>query len=121
MIKTIKVALEYKSYPIWLYDEVGLIIDNDNPPEWDGDVEFTNTFMRLSDLYDTFFIDNAMEFKYIGPQNLGELEEIKELSKNAISILKSKNQGKYSIDDSLSNDVKRIEEDFLGKNHTSRL
>ena len=67
MIKTIRLLLKYNTYCIWLYDEDGDIIGNDNPPEWNDDTELTNAFMAVSDLYDTFFIDNEKEFK-IGEQ-----------------------------------------------------
>lgn len=57
MISKIRLLLEYNTYPIWLYDEDGEIIDNDNPPEWDNDQQLTDAFMAVSDFYDTFFID----------------------------------------------------------------
>ena len=49
MIKKIRLMLEYNTYCIWLYDENGDIIDNDNPPEWDDDQELTDAFMAVSD------------------------------------------------------------------------
>ena len=58
--------LEYNTYCIWLYDEDGEIIDNDNPSEWEDDKELTDAFMAVSNLYDTFYIDNEKEFKYVG-------------------------------------------------------
>lgn len=33
MIKDIRLTLEYNTYCLWLYDENGEIIDNENPPE----------------------------------------------------------------------------------------
>lgn len=63
MIKTIRLVLEYNTYCVWLYDEDGFVIDNDNPPELEDDVELTNAFMAVSDLYDSFFIDNDKEFR----------------------------------------------------------
>ena len=66
MIKKIRLMLEYNTYCIWLYDENDEIIDNDNPPEWDDDETLTQAFMSVSDLYDTFYIDNGKEFRYVG-------------------------------------------------------
>ena len=61
MIKKIRLMLEYNTYCVWLYDENDEIIDNDNPPEWNDDQQLTDAFMAVSDLYDTFFIDNKHE------------------------------------------------------------
>ena len=102
MIKTIRLMLEYNTYCIWLYNEDGEIIDNDNPPEWKDDKELTDAFMAVSDLYDSFFVDNQNEFKYIGCPNEETRQKITELIDKAVSILNTKNNGKYTI----INDIK---------------
>lgn len=38
-MKKIKVQLEYRCFPIWLYDENGNLIDNDFPASLIGDPE----------------------------------------------------------------------------------
>lgn len=101
MLKTIRLMLEYNTYCIWLYDENNEIIDNDNPPEWKDDKELTDAFMAVSDLYDTFFIDNDKEFKYIGCPNNEKRKKLKQLIARAIDILKKKNNGKYIIKDDI--------------------
>lgn len=97
MIKKIRLMLEYNTYCIWLYDEDGDIIDNDNPPEWDDDKELTDAFMAISDLYDTFFIDNIHEFRYIGCKDKETLQRLKEAVAYAVKLLTEKNNGKYEI------------------------
>lgn len=104
MIKTIRLTLEYNTYCIWLYDENDEIIDNDNPPEWQEDEELTNAFMKVSDLYDSFFIDNNREFKYIGCPNEKERVELNSLIDDAVSTLCKKNNGKYTIRNDISRD-----------------
>ena len=47
MIKTIRLLLEYNTYCLWLYNEDGEIIDNDNPPEWNDDTELTDVFISV--------------------------------------------------------------------------
>ena len=104
MIKTIRIMLEYNTYCLWLYDENGEIIDNDNPLEWDDDSELTDAFMAVSDLYDTFFIDNKNEFCYIGCPNEETRLKLRELIENAVQILEQKNQGKYIIRNDINYD-----------------
>ena len=102
MIKRIRLMLEYNTYCIWLYNEDDEIIDNNNPPEWDDDQQLTDAFMAISDLYDTFFIDNKNEFRYVGcPDDATRQELIKRID-SAIKFLYEKNNGKYVID----NDIK---------------
>ena len=62
----IRLMLEYNTYCVWLYNEDNEIIGNDNPPELKDDKELTDAFMAVSDLYDTFFIDDGPEFRYAG-------------------------------------------------------
>lgn len=97
MITKIRILLEYNTYCIWLYNENDEIIDNDNPPEWEDDEDLTNAFMAVSDLYDTFFIDNEKEFKYIGCPDDATAKELKLLFQKALKILVVKNNGKYII------------------------
>ena len=102
MINKIRLMLEYNTYCIWLYNEDNEIIDNDNPPEWDDDQQLTDAFMAVSDLYDTFFIDNATEFRYIGCPDEETRQELIRLIKHAVQLLNDKNAGKYTI----VNDIK---------------
>lgn len=104
MIKTIRLLLEYNTYCIWLYNEDGDIIDNDNPPEWNDDTELTNAFMAVSDLYDTFFIDNEKEFTFIGCPDSETAQRLKDLFAIALDILKKKNNQKYIIKNDVSFD-----------------
>ena len=97
MIKTIRLTLEYNTYCIWLYDEDGLVIDNDNPPELVDDEELTSAFMAVSDLYDSFFIDTDKEFRYVGCPNEETRNRLKALIQQAVNILNTKTNGKYVI------------------------
>lgn len=97
MIKKIRLLLEYNTYCVWLYNENDEIIDNDNPPEWQDDLELTNAFMAVSDIYDTFFIDNEKEFRYVGCDDKEMLEKLRSAVSTAVDLLHIKNNGKYVI------------------------
>lgn len=104
MIKTIRLMLEYNTYCIWLYNEDNEIIDNDNPPEWDDDAELTDAFMAVSDLYDSFFIDNEKEFKYLGCPDEKTKTQLESLVSKAVDILYKKNANKYIIQNDIDMD-----------------
>ena len=97
MIKKIRLMLEYNTYCIWLYNEKNEIVGNDNPPEWDDDKELTDAFIAISDLYDSFFIDNKREFRYAGCKNAETLHRLENAVAHAVKLLKDKNNGKYEI------------------------
>ena len=97
MIKKIRLLLEYDTYCVWLYDENDEIIDNDNPPEWGDDQQLTDAFMAVSDLYDTFFINNKQEFRYVGCPDNETRQKLISLITAAVDIITQKNQGKYII------------------------
>lgn len=104
MIKKIRLMLEYDTYCVWLYDENDEIIDNDNPPEWDDDQQLTDAFMAVSELYDTFFIDNKQEFRYVGCPDDGTRQKLISLITAAVDIITQKNQGRYIIQNDISYD-----------------
>lgn len=93
--------LEYNTYCLWLYNENDEIIDNNNPAEWSDDIELTNAFMAVSDLYDSFYIDTTEEFRYVGCPDEKTREELKQLIEKAINILLKLNNGKYEIVDDI--------------------
>lgn len=105
MIKKIRLLLEYKTYPIWLYDEDDEIIDNDNPPEWDDDQQLTDAFMAVSDFYDTFFIDTKHEFRFVGSVDKADSDKLQSLVDKAVEILYKKNSGKYIIQNDIHVDL----------------
>ena len=97
MIKKIRLMLEYNTYCIWLYNEKNEIVGNDNPLEWADDKELTDAFMTVSDLYDSFFIDNKREFRYAGCKNAAALHQLEDAVAHAVKLLNDKNNGKYEI------------------------
>lgn len=58
--------------------------------------------MSVSELYDTFFIDNKSEFRYIGCPDDATRQELSKRIGTAIKLLEAKNAGKYVIE----NDIK---------------
>jgi hypothetical protein len=101
-IHKIRLLLEYNAYCIWLYDENDEIIANDNPPEWEKDQELTDAFMAVSDIYDSFFIDNEKVFEYIGCKDAKTFKTLESAIEKAMQILMKLNNNKYII----INDIK---------------
>ncbi len=65
-MKKLKVMLEYKCFPIWLYDEDEQLLRNDLPDELQGDAEIDSLCVELQEEFDSLFQNNRKEFKYKG-------------------------------------------------------
>lgn len=61
-MKAIKIQLEYKCYPVWLYDDEGLVEDTALPPELSGDRELDARFGSIQERYDATYVDTPTEF-----------------------------------------------------------
>lgn len=94
---SIKLSLEYGTYPIWIYDDKGCIVDNDDPLEIKGDVDLIKNIKELQFMYDSLFIDNKVEFRYIGEERLEAIDEIKNLYDVIAKELQEKLGQKYNV------------------------
>ena len=58
--------LDYECYPIWIYDINGNFIDNDLIDEIEKDDNLVVMLEELQDEFETLYLNNQEEFKYIG-------------------------------------------------------
>lgn len=95
----IRIKLEYGCFPVWIYSENDNLIENDLPPYLIGDDEIDPIFVHIQQIYDSLYINDSKEFKYIGFKDK-EIKEAfgKELS-NAIEVLKRKLDKEYVFDE----------------------
>lgn len=61
-MKTLKVQLEYKCYPVWIYDEDGNVEDTALPAELANDRALDERFKSLQDRFDATYVDTATDF-----------------------------------------------------------
>jgi hypothetical protein len=66
IMKKIRLMLEYKAYPIWIYDEDGFVDDNALPEQWKNSLELVNSTEEIQSIFDSLYMDTVNEFKYIG-------------------------------------------------------
>lgn len=97
MIKTLRLMLEYKCYPVWLYDENDNIIDTLLPEELRDDTKLDSKFDDLQARYDALFIDNEHEFSFVGFKTIEEKNSFINDWNSAIQELTEKTEGKYII------------------------
>lgn len=61
-MRAIRIRLEYKCYPVWLYDDEGLVEDTALPPELSGDRELDERFGPIQERFDATYVDTPTEF-----------------------------------------------------------
>lgn len=96
-MKKIMLYLDYGGYPIASLNDEGLIIDDMGAFELGFDSSFCDRVQQLQDMYDSLFINNKVEFKYIGNEKPKVLDEIKNLYNSIAKELKDKLGKDYSI------------------------
>lgn len=98
-MKIVKIKLEYKCFPVWIYGENNELIENDLPPYLIGDKDIDPEFVRIQEVYDGLYLDNEKEFEYIGFNDAQKREQfLKELFA-AIELLKGKLTDEYIVEE----------------------
>ncbi len=90
MVK-LKLSLEYCCYPLWIYSANGDFIDNNFPKELESNMMIDKLLDEIQKEFDNLFIDNEIEFKYIGFKNTSSKElfnlKIKRVEKLILNTL----------------------------------
>ena len=106
-MKVIKIKFEYGCFPVWIYGENDELIDNDLPPYLVGDSDVDPKFVRIQELYDSLYLNDGKEFKYIGFKENEERESFFRELLLAIKLLKDKLDDEYTIEDNMEH-VKKL-------------
>ena len=89
-MKTIKLFNDYGTYPIWIFNENGDLIDNDLPAELIDLEEAKYLRDLITHEYMKLFINNEYEFKYIGFKSQDDKNKFVNISCKFEDYLKEK-------------------------------
>ena len=98
-MKVIRIKLEYGCFPIWIYDENNDLIENDLPLYLIGDADIDPIFVHIQEIFDSLYLNDGAEFKYIGFRDQEQRELFARDIFLAINLLKSKLNSEYIIDE----------------------
>ena len=98
-MKVIKIKFEYGCFPVWIYGENDELVENDLPSNLIGDSDIDPKFVRIQEIYDSLYLDDGKEFKYIGFKENEERENFFREVFLAINLLKDKVNDEYIIED----------------------
>ena len=97
-MRTIKIKLEYGCFPLWLYDEEGLFVDNRLPHK---SIQNRNAvkvaFVKVQEIYEELFVNSDTEFSYIGFDSEEQKAEFTDAFNNAVNFLNRTVGDKYNI------------------------
>lgn len=101
-MKKLKIKLDYKCFPIWIYDENNDLITNDLPNILINDLEIEPLCVKLQKDFDALFLDSNIEFKYVGFENEVNKAQFISSIDNIESILHKKVGSDYEIINEIS-------------------
>lgn len=81
----VRLILEYHSFPLWICDENGILIDTGMVDELDDDKWLKEQLSSIQDYYNGLFIDNKVEFSFVG---VSDISEAKRFAEQVESIFK---------------------------------
>ena len=100
-MKTLKIMLDYKCYPVWIYDESGNIEDSYLPDDLLCDTELKNLLDSIQERYNKLFLDkNGKEDFHTERDFDNEADKAafyNDVNK-AIKIMKDRYSDKYIIE-----------------------
>lgn len=97
-MKTMRIQLEYKCYPVWIYDDEGLVEDTALPPELASDNALDERFRSLQDRFDATYVDTATEFYNKGFASLEDEAAFESDLKVAVAELADKCPAGYTLE-----------------------
>lgn len=104
-MKTIKLFNDYGAYPIWIFNEDGELIDNDLPNEIKDFEEAKFLRDQITNEYMKLFVNNEIEFKYIGFKSKNDKENFIALTNKFENYLKKQVESKYIIINELNSNL----------------
>lgn len=98
---TIKIYLEYNCFPVWIYDKNGDLVENDLPDELKNDKQIDDSFVNIQKVYDSLFIDNSIEFKYVGFTKKSDRDRFRKMINEAVNLISTKLGDSYLINNNI--------------------
>ena len=82
-------GLEFGSYPLWELTEDDFIVDNILAKDLGLSMQLSKKIDKLNELYHSLFINNEIEFSYIGGEKPEIEEEVKRLNEEVAKEIKT--------------------------------
>ncbi|KAA9002077.1 hypothetical protein F4V43_13525 [Paenibacillus spiritus] len=101
-MKKIKLYLEYQCYPMWIYDEVGELVDNNIAIELENDSFIAKALDEIQETYDSLFEDNEVNFEFKGFAQEQDREDFLRLVNEIVISIERKLSNKYKVENKIN-------------------
>jgi hypothetical protein len=98
-MKRVEFKLEYQCFPLWIYDENGILIKNDLVDEIADHLDLEQSLITLQQEFDRLFLDDGIEFRYQGFKNDEEKNQFLSKANILSSVIKDYLSDKYEYVD----------------------
>lgn len=96
-MKTLKIVLDYGSFPIWIYDEKDKFTAARLPDELSEDKQLESLFRKVQKEFEAIYVKNEKEFYCKGFPSDKEAKAFHELVKLAIKLLEERCKNKFKV------------------------
>ncbi len=96
-MKRIVIKFEYQCFPLWIYEN-DTFIDNIFLEISDDYIELEKRFDKLQEIFDSLYIDNDIEFSYIGFNYESQKDLFVKKVCDTVDELKVKLKNNYVVD-----------------------
>ena len=93
----IVLQMEYRCFPMWIYNEKGEVIENDLAPELQNDKSIESLLDNIQAQFDALFLDTAAEFTYLGFKDQEKKQKFIAQVHQAENLIKDKLDGQYKV------------------------
>jgi len=100
-MKKVRFSLDYHCYPIWIVDEVGVLIQNGLPIELAQDEESVTLINGICEVYDSLFENSEYVFEYVGFESEENKRVFIDKLRKLIDLVKNKVGQKYIIENKI--------------------
>ena len=100
-VKKIKLLLEYRCYPMWIYGDNGELLKNGLAEEFVANSEMDDSLKDIQKIYDGLFEDTETNFEYKGFANDYEKTIFLQKLDNVIELLKGSLGDGYVIENNV--------------------
>lgn len=97
-MKRLRVALEYRCHPLWIYGEDGYVEENGVPPELAGNADLIRLLDQVQQIYDSFFVDDGIDFSYRGPSTPQEFQNFRQTVLRLYDMVSTRLGHDYRVD-----------------------
>jgi len=96
-MERLRLLLEYRCFPVWIYSEDGEIIDNGLPEQFSKNTKLESLCSMIQEEFDSHYTNDGIVFQYNNFSNTSEIEQFSKKVEEMEKILREECRGNYEV------------------------